>query len=133
MKINYMGRTITCDSCTETDGKLTLYEGGVPIMTIANIPDLSKVLPEDGIIEHILTPLEEALEDVSDLQADLAQAAETIQGWRDSYMEVLADDEAKRARLERIEALVTDLGEGLTLTKLIKFVTDLKTIIEENL
>lgn len=138
MKINYNGRTILCDYCTETDGKLTLYQGGGPIMTIANIPDLAAYTAEDGEIEHVPTPLEAALEDINDLQADLAAAAdeiaaeaEQIAQWKADYMELLADDEAKRARLERVQALLDSLGDSWTLTGLIAFVRALRDILAE--
>ena len=139
MKINYNGRTIVCDYCTETNGSLTLYQGGGPIMTIANIPDLAAYTAEDGIIEHVPTPLEAALEDINDLQADLAQAAEDIKDkaaqlaqWKADYMELLADDEAKRARLERVQALLDSLGDSWTLTGLIAFVRALRDILVDD-
>ena len=139
MKINYNGRTIVCDYCTETNGSLTLYQGGGPIMTIANIPDLAAYTAEDGIIEHVPTPLEAALEDINDLQADLAQAAEDIKDkaaqlaqWKADYMELLADDEAKRARLERVEALLDSLGDAWTLSGLIAFVRALRDILVDD-
>ena len=138
MKINYNGRTILCDYCTETDGKLTLYQFGEPFMTIANIPDLAAYTAEDGIIEHIPTPLEAALEDINDLQADLAAAAaeitaeaEQIAQWKADYMELLADDEAKRARLDRVKALLDGLGDSWTLTGLIAFARSLREILSE--
>lgn len=138
MKINYNGRTILCDYCTETDGKLTLYQGGGPIMTIANIPDLAAYTAEDGEIEHVPTPLEAALEDINDLQADLAEAAEDIKDkvaqiaqWRQDYSELLADDEAQRARLDRIKALLDSLGDSWTLTGLIAFARNLREILSE--
>lgn len=139
MKINYGGKTIVCDYCKETDGKLTLYQFDTPIMTIANIPDLSAYTAEDGIIEHVPTPLEAALEDINDLQADLAAAAEEIAAeneqlaqWKADYMELLADDEAKRDRLDRIQELVDSLGTAFTLTGLIAFVKNLKSILSED-
>lgn len=138
MKINYNGRTILCDCCTETDGKLTLYQGGGPIMTIANIPNLADYIAEDGEIEHVPTPLEAALEDINDLQADLAEAAEDIKEkvaqiaqWRQDYSELLADDEAQRARLDRVKALLDSLGDSWTLTGLIAFARSLREILSE--
>lgn len=129
MKIHFMGRTLFCDSCTETDGKLTLYQGGVPYMEIANIPDLGAVEAEDGAIEHTLTPLEAALEMAANLQEELAESADRLSEWQEAYTELLADDEAKRARLERIQALLDSLGDAWTLTGLIQFVRNLREIL----
>lgn len=78
MKIKYGNREILCDSCTETDGILSLYQGGVMIMQIANIPDLTEYEAEEGVIEHILNPLEKALQDKETLQAMLNEEAEVL-------------------------------------------------------
>lgn len=139
MKIHFMGRTVECDECTETDGVLKLYQGGQVILTIANIPDLSAYEAEGGEIRHVLNPLEAALDTIDDLQIELAEAAEEIEAkvaqiekWREDYLEILADDEAKRARLEQIESLLSALGDAWTLTGLIEFVRSLKAILGEN-
>lgn len=116
MTIKYGNIEISCDSCIETDGRLTLYKDGVPIRTLANIPDLGKVESDGGEIEHSPSPLQKALEDLEEKKEELR--------------ELLADDEALRARLERIRALVAALGESMTLTKLIQFIKDLKEILE---
>lgn len=131
MKINYMGRTIQCERCTETGGKLTIYKDGEPSIEIANIPDLGMVNAEDGVIEHILTPLEKAWEDINDLQADLAAKTEEAAQWYREYVDTLADDEAKRARLERISTLVQSIGETPSLTGLLTFLRSLKEILSE--
>lgn len=107
MKLHYMGRVILCDSCTETDGRLTLYQGGEPIMTIANCP-LSAIEAEGGIIEHVPTQLEAAEDEINDLQAALAEASVII---------------------ARIRAQIAALGEGPTLTKLLAFLSSLKDIL----
>lgn len=131
MKITYMGRTIQCDRCTETDGKLTIYQDGLPSIEIANIPDLGLIETEDGIIEHILTPLEQAQEDINDLQADLAEKTAEAAQWYQDYLEIFADNEAKRSRLDRIEALLDSLDDVPTLQGLIAFVRNLREIISE--
>lgn len=126
-----MGRTIQCDRCTETDGKLTIYQDGLPSIEIANIPDLGLIETEDGIIEHILTPLEQAQEDINDLQADLAEKTAEAAQWYQDYLEIFADNEAKRSRLDRIEALLDSLDDVPTLQGLIAFVRNLREIISE--
>lgn len=131
MKITYMGRTIQCDRCIETDGKLTIYQDGLPSIEIANIPDLGLIETEDGIIEHILTPLEQAQEDINDLQADLAEKTAEAAQWYQDYLEIFADNEAKRSRLDRIEALLDSLDDVPTLQGLIAFVRNLREIISE--
>lgn len=131
MKITYMGRTIQCDRCTETDGKLTIYQDGLPSIEIANIPDLGLIETEDGIIEHILTPLGQAQEDINDLQADLAEKTAEAAQWYQDYLEIFADNEAKRSRLDRIEALLDSLDDVPTLQGLIAFVRNLREIISE--
>lgn len=131
MKIKYGNVEIVCDRVTETDGKLSIWQGGEVIREISNIPPSIDYKAIDGVIEHILTPYEEALEDINDLQADLAEKVEQYNTIMREYIEVLADDEAKRSRLERIESLIQGLGDGMTLTKLIQFVKDLKAIIAE--
>jgi len=131
MKIKYGNVEIVCDRVTETDGKLSIWQDGEVIREISNIPPSIDYKAIDGVIEHILTPYEEALEDINDLQADLAEKVEQYNTIMREYIEVLADDEAKRSRLERIESLIQGLGDGMTLTKLIQFVKNLKAIIAE--
>lgn len=58
MKIRYGNVEILCDSCIETDGKWTLYQGGVPIKQISNIPDPEMIEVEGGEVEHEQTPFE---------------------------------------------------------------------------
>ena len=117
MKIRYGNVEILCDECIETDGIWTIYQGGVPIKQLANITDPEMVEAEDGEIEHSPSPLERA-------KAELEAKKEELR-------ELLADEEAMKARLERIRTLLASLGESLTLTKLIQFVKDLKTILAE--
>lgn len=131
MKIKYGNVEIVCDRVTETDGKLSIWQDGMVIREISNIPPSIDYKAIDGVIEHVLTPYEEALEDINDLQADLAEKVEQYNTIMREYIEVLADDEAKRSRLERIESLIQGLGDGMTLTKLVQFVKDLKAIIAE--
>ena len=133
MKIKYGNVEIVCDRVTETDGKLSIWQDGMVVREISNIPPSIEDEAIDGVIEHILTPYEEALEDINDLQADLAEKVEQYNTMMRESIEVLADDEAKRSRLERIESLINGLGDGMTLTKLIQFVKDLKAIIAETI
>lgn len=112
-----------CDKVEETGGRYYVWQGGAIIMSLANIaPDLIET--EGGEVEHVPTPLEQA-------RAELEEKTARLQELGREYVETLADDEAKRARLERIESLVKGLGDGLTLTKLVQFVKDLKAIIAE--
>ena len=112
-----------CDKVEETSGRYYVWQGGAIIMSLANIaPDLIET--EGGEVEHVPTPLEQA-------RAELEEQTARLQELGREYIEALADDEAKRARLERIESLVKGLGDGLTLTKLVQFVKDLKAIIAE--
>jgi len=70
MKIIYGNVEILCDSCIETDGKWTCYQGGVPIRQFANVPDPAMLEAEGGEIEH--SPSEqEKLEAVHQLIEDL--------------------------------------------------------------
>lgn len=138
MKLKYGNLEIVCDRVTETDGMLSIWQGGEVIRQISNIPPNIEYRAIDGLIEHILTPFEEALEQINDLQADLAAAAveiaektEQIRQDALNYMELLADDEAKAARLERITSLLSGLGGVLTLSKLIEFVNGLREILSE--
>ena len=110
-------RMIACDHVDEEDGRYYVYQGGNVIMSVANV-DPTEVDVEDGEIEHVPTVLEKAV----------AEAAK----WRSEYIEVLADDEAKRARLERIEALLDSIGDTFTLAGLIQFVRALREIVKEN-
>lgn len=124
MRIRVGDLILSCDRCVEDCGRYILYSGDEPVRSIANIPDNIEIIAEDGEIEHIPTSLEKA-------QADLAKATERIKQDAAAYMELLADNEARQARLERIEGLIRNLGDSLTLTKLIQFVKDLKSIITE--
>lgn len=117
MKIRYGNVEILCDKCIETDGIWTLYQGDIPFRQLANIPDPELVEAEDGEIEHTPSPLERARQEIEEKKAEIR--------------ELLADEEAMKARLERIQALVAALGESLTLTKLIQFIKDLKAILQE--
>ena len=56
MKVKYANVEILCDRCIETDGKWMLYQGGVPIRQIVNVPDPSMIQAIDGVIEHHLSP-----------------------------------------------------------------------------
>ena len=124
MKIKIGELTLSCDRCIEEDGRFTLYSGGEPVRSVANIPRDTEVISEDGEIEHVPSPLERA-------RAELEEKTTRLQELGREYIEVLADDEAKRARLERIDGLIKGLGESLSLSKLIQFVKDLKVIIAE--
>jgi len=119
-----------CDKVEETGGRYYVWQGGAIIMSLANIaPDLIET--EGGEVEHVPTPLEKARADLAEKTEELQAKAVELQELGREYIEVLADDEAKRARLERIDGLIKGLGESLSLSKLIQFVKDLKVIIAE--
>ena len=65
-------RELLCDSAKEQDGKITLYQGGMAIMEIVNIPDISQIETEDGEIEHVLSPLEAAERKIKELTEALS-------------------------------------------------------------
>ena len=127
MTITIGEKKITCDECKEQDGRYYIYQGGVLIMSIANI--LPNMIEADGTIEHVPTPLEEAEAEIEELHEENEEKAKEIERWSLDYMELLADDEAKRARLERIQGLLDALGDTWTLTGLIAFVRSLKDIL----
>lgn len=130
MVIKIGNRTIVCDEVKEESGKYYVWQGGKMIMSLANI-DPGIVQTEGGEVEHVPTPLEKARADLAERTAELQAKVLELQDLGREYIEVLADDEAKRARLERIEGLIKSLGEVMTLSKLIQFVKDLKAIIAE--
>ena len=99
-------------------------------MSLANIA-AETIETEGGDVEHVPTPLEQARADLEERTEELQAKVAELQELSREYIEVLADDEAKRARLERIEELIKNLGEAMTLSKLIQFVKDLKAIIAE--
>ncbi len=123
MKIKIGDKIIVCDEVKEEGGRYYVWQGGMVIMSAANI-DPAVVETEGGEIEHVPTPLEQA-------QADLAQKIADFREMQIEYMEVLADDEAKRARLERIRDLVNSIGETPSLSGLITFLRNLKEILTE--
>lgn len=130
MVIKIGNRTIVCDEVKEESGRYYVWQGGKMIMSLANI-DPGIVQTEDGEVEHVPTPLEQARADLEARTAELQAKVLELQDLGREYIEVLADDEAKRARLERIEGLIQNLGEVMTLSKLIQFIKDLKVIIGE--
>ena len=130
MVIKIGNRTIVCDEVKEESGRYYVWQGGKMIMSLANI-SAETIETEGGEVEHVPTPLEQARADLAERTAELQAKAAELQELSREYVEVLADDEAKRARLERIETLINGLGEVPTLSKLIQFVKDLKAIIAE--
>lgn len=110
MIFHYGKIAVPCDNVTETDGRYTLYQFGAPIMSFANVPPSIEILAEDGEIEHVPTPLEAAEDEINDLQADLAGAM---------------------SKLAQVRDLILNLGDGLTLTKLVQFVKDLREILAD--
>ena len=131
MTVSYGRVLISCDRVTEQSGRYTLWDGPTPIRVLANVPKNLEITVEGGEIEHIPTPIEAAEDAINDLQADLAAAAASVETWQADYEELLADDEAKRSRLQRIDSLVASIGEAPSLAKLSAFLADLKDIINE--
>lgn len=130
MKIKIGERVVVCDEVKEEGGRYYVWQGGMIVMSLANI-DPGIIATEDGEVEHVPTPLEKARADLAEKTEELQAKAAELQELSREYIEVLADDEAKRARLDRIETLIKSLGEVPTLSKLIQFVKDLKDIIAE--
>lgn len=131
MKIKYGNREIQCDSCTETDGKLSLYQGGVMIMQIANIPDIEKYETEEGEIEHIPSPLEKALQDVASLQTMLHEEAEALAEKVQELANVSAALSDREERLNAIKTALENIGAIPTLSSLTTFLTAVKAAIGE--
>lgn len=67
MKVKIGRRELLCDSASEQGGKITLYQGGMAIMEIANVPDKMRIKTEGGRIEHVPSPLEAAEQRIEEL------------------------------------------------------------------
>lgn len=122
MIVKYGNTIINCDSATETDGMLSIYQGGLMIMQIANIPDLSIFETEDGEIEHILNPLEQALQDKDTLQTMLNENAAVL-------AEKIQELSEKEAIIETIRDAVSNIGTIPTLSTLTTFLAAVKAAL----
>lgn len=101
-------------------------------MQIANIPDLTEYEAEEGVIEHILNPLEKALQDKETLQAMLNEEAEVLAEKVQELADVSAALADREGRLNAIKTAIANIGTIPTLSSLTTFLAAVKAAIGDN-